>query len=100
MGRILRDVKRVGDLAMRYGGDEFVLFGACRDEAEGRAFVQKIEERMKNYSFGKEAFPLEASIGLSFCPAEEIRDLHEFIHAADEKMYELKKEKKQKIRKR
>ncbi|MBR1693285.1 MAG: GGDEF domain-containing protein [Lachnospiraceae bacterium] len=94
MGEILRRIKRVGDLVMRYGGDEFVMFGQCENEQEIVAIKDKIEQSMKKYSFGGQAFPLEASIGFSVCRAREMHDIHASIHEADTKMYELKKSRK------
>lgn len=94
MGEILRRIKRVGDLAMRYGGDEFVMFGQCENEQEILAIKEKIEASMKKYSFGGQAFPLEASIGFSVCRARDMQDIHASIHEADTRMYELKKSRK------
>lgn len=94
MGEILKKEKSVNDLVMRYGGDEFVIFGTADDEKEVEQLINRIETDMKDYSFGNDTYPLEASIGMSFCKALEIDDIKKFIHDADEKMYELKKEKK------
>ena len=94
MGEILKKEKSINDLVMRYGGDEFVIFGSTDDESEVKKLIGRIESDMKEYSFGDNAYPLEASIGMSFFKACEIDDIKRFIHDADEKMYELKKEKK------
>ena len=93
MADILQKERKETDIAMRYGGDEFVVFGKCDDEDEIHAWIGKIEADMKKYSFG-EGKALEASIGLSFAPAGEIENLQDLTSQADEKMYELKHRRK------
>ena len=94
MSEVIKKEKQRNDLAMRYGGDEFVIFGACQNRAEVDDLVSRLEMTIKEYSFGEECHTLEASIGVSVCPAKEIDDIQSFIHKADEKMYVLKKQKK------
>ena len=84
-------------LGMRYGGDEFVLFGGFKD---GRGdivdrIVQSIRDDMRytNQS-GKHQFKLSASIGVSTWKARDITSLDEVIEQADQKMYQEKRAKK------
>lgn len=84
-------------LGMRYGGDEFVLFGGYKD---GQAdvvdrVIQSIREDMRDTNkSGKYPFKLSASIGVSIEKAREISSLDDVIEMADKKMYQEKRAKK------
>ena len=84
-------------LGMRYGGDEFVLFGAFKDGQEYKveAIVESIREDMRETNMsGKYPFKLSASMGISTWKAKEITSLDEVIEQADQKMYQEKRAKK------
>ena len=84
-------------LGMRYGGDEFVLFGGYKDgqsDAVDR-IIQSIRDDMRETNqSGKYPFKLSASIGLSVRKAREVSNLDEIIEQADQKMYQEKRAKK------
>lgn len=87
-------------LGMRYGGDEFVLFGGFKDNEEYKVdrILESIREDMKEVNdSGKHPFTLSASIGVSKWKAREITSLDELIEQADQKMYQEKREKKKKL---
>lgn len=84
-------------LGMRYGGDEFVLFGGYKDKEEYKVdrVLESIHEDMKEVNdSGKHPFTLSASMGLSKWKAREIISLDEVIEQADQKMYAEKRAKK------
>ena len=83
-------------LAMRYGGDEFVLFGSFREPDEVRNLVMDIRNSidMLNNSDRYE-FKLSTSIGGSAYKAAEITDLSVLIDLADQNMYQEKRRKKE-----
>ena len=93
---------RLGNmLSMRYGGDEFVLFGAFSENDA----IQSIEDlqaaiesdiKEENES-GKYEFTLSVSTGGSSWAAKEVDDLGALIEKADQEMYEHKREKKKKL---
>lgn len=87
-------------LAMRYGGDEFVVFGTYEKEEEVDYLIHGIQSSMelRNKS-GKNEFTLSASIGVSKYLANEIKELSELIDVADMKMYEQKKKKREERKK-
>lgn len=79
-------------LAMRYGGDEFVLFGGYEEEAQMQNLVNAIQESVKNCNEkGKNPFTLCVSIGGTGYKAREIEDLNQLIADADKSMYEEKR---------
>jgi len=86
-------------LAMRYGGDEFVVFGGFgKDERKivedfAAAINRDIDEINES---GKYPFHLSVSMGGSGWLARDIEDLSGLIKQADEKMYIHKREKKKK----
>lgn len=82
-------------LTMRYGGDEFVVFGSCEGKEEAEQLMNKIKDTMKERNQQKkEPFELRASIGVSIYRAKDIDDLNQLIEQADKKMYEEKKKKR------
>lgn len=84
-------------LGMRYGGDEFVLFGGFKDNEEYKVdrVLESIREDFKEVNnSGKHPFTLSASMGVSKWKAREVKSLDEIIEQADQKMYEEKRQKK------
>ena len=84
-------------LAMRYGGDEFVLFGGF---APGEGYlVEELAEsirkdmRIANDS-GEYEFKLSVSMGGSVFRAWDVEELSALIEQADKQMYEEKRRKK------
>lgn len=94
MAEIIKLNIKENQLAMRYGGDEFVIFGACEGDAMDK-LMNGIRETMKwrNQQKGNR-FELQASIGASTYKVNEIESLDKLIEQADVKMYEEKKRRK------
>jgi len=87
-------------LGMRYGGDEFVLFGGYKDKEEYKLdrVLESIRMDMQEVNdSGKHPFTLSASMGVSKWKAREITSLDEVIEQADQKMYAEKRAKKLKL---
>ena len=83
-------------LAMRYGGDEFVVFGSYEKEEEVDYLIHAIQSSMeRRNASGKNVFRLSASIGVSKYQAKEIGELSELIDIADTNMYEQKRKKRE-----
>ena len=84
-------------LGMRYGGDEFVIFGGFKDGEEGKLedILNSIREDFKEVNdSGKHPFVLSASMGVSTWKAKEISSLDDVIEQADQNMYQEKRAKK------
>ncbi len=82
-------------LAMRYGGDEFVVFGAYEKEEEVQYLIDAIHNSMDSRNNSEQnEYTLSASIGVTTYMAREIKELSELIEEADMRMYEQKKKKK------
>lgn len=83
-------------LAMRYGGDEFVVFGAYEDEKEIDCLLTGIQASMdRRNSSGDLPFKLATSIGVSRYRAVEVNELSDVIEIADANMYEQKRKKRE-----
>lgn len=79
-------------LAMRYGGDEFVLFGGYEEEEQMQNLIDKIQDSVKKCNEkGTNPFTLRVSIGGTGYQAREITDLNLLIADADKSMYEEKR---------
>lgn len=94
MAEVIKKCMEEQQIAMRYGGDEFVIFGSCQNSRKPEWLVESIREEMgrRNSKKGM-TYQLAASIGVSRFKASEITGLDELIEKADKKMYEEKKHK-------
>jgi diguanylate cyclase (GGDEF)-like protein/PAS domain S-box-containing protein len=91
---ILSDSIRLGDEAIRLGGDEFLLVLHNCSEEGSRILLQRIEERMAEAAAeAQKPFPLLASIGLAIYDPARHAQVHQLIAEADRRMY-LKKQMK------
>ena len=87
-------------IAMRYGGDEFVIFGSIESEEEAYRFPEQLRESMKERSMCNDnLFELKASMGVSIYRAQDIIGLNTLIEEADKKMYEEKRRRKAEAKK-
>ena len=84
-------------LAMRYGGDEFVVFGSYEDEIEITCLLEGIKASMERRNVsGNYPFQFSASIGVTTYNAADVEELSEVIELADARMYEQKRKKREK----
>lgn len=92
MAEIIRQNIGENSLAMRYGGDEFVIFGSCAGEGMLERLVAALREGMQRRNRrSKTSCELKASIGVSRYHAREIESLDSLIGQADREMYEEKR---------
>lgn len=91
LGEIIRDSKRKGDFAFRYGGEEFLIFymNTKRDFIYNK--LETIKETFREFckeNFPNEEFTVSLSIGYTtYNYSEELTDI---IHRADKAMYVAK----------
>ena len=84
-------------LGMRYGGDEFVIFGgfAAGEHQKVEQVAESIREDIREVNAsGKYKFTVSVSMGGSGWKAREVDDLGKLIEQADKQMYEEKRKKK------
>ena len=89
---VLKNCAGEDKIAVRYGGDEFLIIGQVEDKAEADAFKAKLEETL-NDANAKSGLPyqIEASIGYVLTDAKSSAELDDYVEEADELMYEVKK---------
>jgi len=84
-------------LGMRYGGDEFVIFGGFSDEERGivENLIANINSDIDRVNLARKyPFRLSVSIGESCLKAADVEELDVLIEQADKEMYQEKRRKK------
>lgn len=87
--------RRVGDLAVRYGGEEFVLILANTDVSTIRLITEKVRQAVEAIniphelsSFGK----VTVSIGVAIMTEDSAQNPEGLLNEADEALYRAKRE--------
>lgn len=82
-------------ICARFGGDEFVIFNADAKDSSEDALLRRFNYKMKTMnSIIKKPYVLSASVGSIVIDPDENTTIYNIIRLADEKMYEIKKKKK------
>ena len=94
LGNVFKTRVRAGDIACRYGGEEFALILAETDAAGARACVEKIRAEIQHLHLHYRGQPLGSvtiSAGIAVFPthADNAEDL---IHTGDQALYRAKAE--------
>jgi diguanylate cyclase (GGDEF)-like protein len=75
-------------IAVRYGGDEFIMVGECRDIEEAEYIKQKLGVELEYLKkMRKLNFRLSVSLGFVLMNPEEEHKLEDYLRRADEAMY-------------
>jgi diguanylate cyclase (GGDEF)-like protein len=90
---LLNEIKHK-DLAVRVGGDEFVLVLGVKDEEDIKGFISNIYEEIKIYN-KKNTIQIQYSFGYSYLEKGNKINKEELIEQADKKMYINKNKKKE-----
>ncbi|MCR5098120.1 MAG: GGDEF domain-containing protein [Lachnospiraceae bacterium] len=94
MADVLKDTSEEEELLMRYGGDEFVVFGKGLSPEDVEAYVKRIRKAMQDTNSASErVYTLDASIGYHMVPYDNDKPLSGLIELADQDMYREKRAK-------
>ncbi len=92
-GDFLLSMVRLTDVAIRYGGDEFVLVLPRTSKKDAIIFVERVVESLRNFHFLKTKhlhIKITASFGISSL-REDGNTIDQLITSADKAMYHVKK---------
>ena len=93
---VLRDSCTDGEIFCRFGGDEFIVFGADYTEQMAQQLTERIEANIARInSSGENPFVLSASLGCTIAKPKKGEDIFYFVTEADNVMYAEKRKKKQ-----
>ena len=99
LGVLLRDSLRAGDIACRYGGEEFLMVLPECDLCAAQTLLQQICSNMgrKTFVFQKHALPaVTMSVGLSQLD-RDLSSQESIISAADDALYNAKRDGRNRI---
>lgn len=86
-GKILQNSIDKDSVAIRMGGDEFVIFAILKSNKEGLALKKRIEQNVRQFNTNSiEPFHLSFSIGI----AKYSGNIETFLSSMDDSMYEAK----------
>lgn len=92
---VLKESCEKNEIFCRFGGDEFIVFGADYSENNAKKLTRKINSKIKEINNKKEnPFELSASIGYVIATPRPGEDIFYFVTEADKKMYSEKRKKK------
>lgn len=80
-------------IAVRYGGDEFLVTGACESEEDAKYISTRIHTILSQLVKERHLpYPVSVEIGAVYIRPEDELDPYHFLRLADAKMYRLKKD--------
>lgn len=88
----LKMAVRANDRLYRLGGDEFGTFMSHTTPAQAKHIAQRCQNLVEAIGFSSLGIlePISISIGIAFCPAEQIENVNELPKQADIAMYTAK----------
>lgn len=92
VSRMLREKTRATDVWGRYGGEEFIGFVSHCDREGVFTLAEKIRKNVESMAIaGLAGRKVTASIGVGFFPSDGVVDLDGLVKAADDNLYQAKK---------
>lgn len=80
-------------IAVRFGGDEFILVGECQTEQDAEALKNQLATNLNQLKQTRDlCFPLSVSFGAVVIHPGENYSLEEYLRKADEAMYVMKQQ--------
>ncbi len=79
---------RMGDILVRWGGEEFLLIMPNTDAKQGCVALRRLRET--GFGLRPDGTPVTASIGVAEFPGKEVDSWHRLVELADARMYTAK----------
>ena len=99
VGVIIKAALRSGDVAARFGGEEFAVFLLDADYAQALVAAERVRRAVEQHSFSTatqgaagpgESFHITISIGIACCP-DDAREPIQLVELADSALYRAKR---------
>lgn len=84
----IRSHLRMGDILVRWGGEEFLLIMPNTNARQGCAALRRL--RKKGFGMRPDGTPVTASIGVTEFPDKGVESWHRLVEVADARMYAAK----------
>ncbi len=98
LAEIIGSCSAGGKIAGRTGGDEFYVFVPCCNESIIESFRNDLTNKLIRFNkSGEKPYLLDASFGAYLHEIGPACDVEELLRTADERMYEVKQKKKNRI---
>jgi diguanylate cyclase (GGDEF)-like protein len=91
MAGLLRRSSRAGDLAGRYGGEEFLLALPGQGPEAAYEVCQRVRRSVQDHDWSSIRPGLRVTISIGVCAAEPGDDVRELVERADERLYRAKR---------
>ncbi|HUQ28115.1 MAG TPA: tetratricopeptide repeat-containing diguanylate cyclase [Usitatibacter sp.] len=91
VGEILRAHCRVGDLAGRYGGEEFMLVFRSLDMRSAADICERIRRAAESWDWQSIHPQLRVTLSMGLATSTSFNDTQGMLHAADHWLYEAKR---------
>jgi len=89
---VLKSVVGEDKIAVRYGGDEFLIIGPVENTEEAEMFKNRLNEELEKANARVNLpYRIEASIGYVLTDGNSDKELDDYVQEADALMYEVKK---------
>jgi len=101
MATLLQELVRSVDVVARYGGEEFVVVLPETTIDGGRAFADRLRERVEGQAFatgGRTRVRLTASVGVAAYPSPGVDSVETLFARADAALYQAKEEGRNRVR--
>jgi len=97
VSRLVADRTRQGDIACRWGGEEFLVFYSSADEASLSEIANRIRQTVADHMYLFEGHYLTVTVTIGFSPCRNISDFAACLNRADDALYYGKKKGKNQV---
>lgn len=91
LSRVLENSVRTDDVVARVGGEEFLLLFSNTDYDTGMLIANKIKKNIENMVINIDEAPLNITMSFGLAVSEQYTDIDDTIKLADDKLYEAKR---------